>query len=1043
MPPAQYPTPKLEINFEDDPSPGFYDIVQAWTPLAYWRLDESAGTNANDSGSGNYDGTYTGGVTLNQSGVLADGNASASFDGTDDWVSVAYASAFQNLYVGTGKAWTVAAWIYPTAARDTEGQYAGIIRYTRSTGNVPFSLNYGRNDASFAAASCVWCGYFRNDVVGGTWFSVADPTPVRLNEWQHYVAVAQIGDSGYAELILYRNGMRVAGPAAQASGGGAGDASQLTRIGDRGTGTGNYFPGRIDEVVLFDRALTEIEVAKLHASSFSTLTKTASFVSLPPVAGSLSRILAFSTRRGRQDATARVEAGEAIVVLDNRDDLLSPDPLANLVSNPSFEEDVTSFWKGLLNPTLTRSTVRAQAGSASCQVTSSSAGDTGLTSGSNQGLTCGLRPGRTYTFSAYVYVPTGEGITSGEVFIRITDEVSGSGQTTTGPTPLGALDSWQRISVTRTIRPDADEAYIEIGWNAGAANEDMWIDACMLEESSSASTYADGEQADCRWNAQRHLSPTHRKQTGSYRNIVPMRTARLSCDYDAGGGSVNYKLIEGPITSVRYRYPDHGSHATVELSITDGMAALASEDLAGFARPKENTATRVAAVLKAGGVPAAKVSVDGSSCDSRDLAAISAGALTGTTPLEYLRKIEETEGGLFYIKGDGTRFYHGRNYRLVRNREEVAITDASVIGAAPVPYVDTAIAYDEQNVTNASRITNLASDWVGSVVKPDSMRRYWARSGSGESRFAEPVAVYQPRSEAIPRLEPVVLAPAINPSVLWPLVLGLEISDLIRVDRTVTRNVLRDYLQWVEGIEHNAVPGDWRTLLHTSSEIVTGAPAVTIVASGISTPVKVNGGSSSFEGGGHAAFSIPSALYRAGHLYCLTVLSFRNTTPVPSTPTTSTPTMTQIRTDSNISGSNHDRYTSFWHVPTSDLTSALSINTSGDLPFTIRWCLFEIAYGFNTSSPIGATNFATGSGTSGSVDVGTLASVYSRVLTHVRNTGGGTASWGRFFEIHEETGASFGYAAAYGPEGTDVATVTYGAGEGWMQQSFEVKAQVR
>lgn len=45
--------------------------VLADSPLAFWQMQEPSGTNAADSSGNGRDGTYTGGITLNQASLLA------------------------------------------------------------------------------------------------------------------------------------------------------------------------------------------------------------------------------------------------------------------------------------------------------------------------------------------------------------------------------------------------------------------------------------------------------------------------------------------------------------------------------------------------------------------------------------------------------------------------------------------------------------------------------------------------------------------------------------------------------------------------------------------------------------------------------------------------------------------------------------------------------------------------------------------------------------------------------------------------------------
>src|SRR6185369_10428119 len=73
---------------------GYATAVLADGPVSYWRLGEAAGTVAADS-AGSRAGTYTGGVTLGQSGALADLSRSLRLDGSTGYVQIANAAALQ------------------------------------------------------------------------------------------------------------------------------------------------------------------------------------------------------------------------------------------------------------------------------------------------------------------------------------------------------------------------------------------------------------------------------------------------------------------------------------------------------------------------------------------------------------------------------------------------------------------------------------------------------------------------------------------------------------------------------------------------------------------------------------------------------------------------------------------------------------------------------------------------------------------------------------------------------------------------------------
>lgn len=62
--------------------PAYADAVQALQPIAYWRMGEATGTVASDSAN-DFDGTYTGGFTLAEPGLIAgDPDTAARMGGT-------------------------------------------------------------------------------------------------------------------------------------------------------------------------------------------------------------------------------------------------------------------------------------------------------------------------------------------------------------------------------------------------------------------------------------------------------------------------------------------------------------------------------------------------------------------------------------------------------------------------------------------------------------------------------------------------------------------------------------------------------------------------------------------------------------------------------------------------------------------------------------------------------------------------------------------------------------------------------------------------
>jgi hypothetical protein len=94
--------------------------------------------------------------------------------------------------------------------------------------------------------------------VNGGWKAAESPVGVAQGAWTHL-----IGTYDGANITLYVNGTQVAQTAA--SGTMTNTGSQTTGIGARASLDGNWFPGLIDDVRIYDRPLTPVEIAVLAA----------------------------------------------------------------------------------------------------------------------------------------------------------------------------------------------------------------------------------------------------------------------------------------------------------------------------------------------------------------------------------------------------------------------------------------------------------------------------------------------------------------------------------------------------------------------------------------------------------------------------------------------------------------------------------------------------------------------------------------------------------------------------------------------------------
>lgn len=206
----------------------------------HWKLDESSGTTAIDSGTAKLDGTHTNGVTINQAGPYP-GAVAAQFDGSDDKVDIPDADT------DFSGGFSIALWVNPSASPGTGEGYAF------------FDMSNG------AGVDQIWFGlfdsvglqlYLTDTDDGSTLKTIEDNTSFDVGKWVH--CVVTVDSDGFA--TLYRNGQITK------SGFYTSLPTNITRT-QNSIGTSTFddpFPGSLDDVRLYRYALTQKEVAELY-----------------------------------------------------------------------------------------------------------------------------------------------------------------------------------------------------------------------------------------------------------------------------------------------------------------------------------------------------------------------------------------------------------------------------------------------------------------------------------------------------------------------------------------------------------------------------------------------------------------------------------------------------------------------------------------------------------------------------------------------------------------------------------------------------------
>ncbi len=104
-----------------------------------------------------------------------------------------------------------------------------------------------------------------------------------------------------------------------------------------------------------------------------------------------------------------------------------------------------------------------------------------LTDNANTTDMHGYIAGNTYTWTVWVYIPSTGGVALNELFLYMRDYVSGAWLGTIGAYPT-VLDTWQKISVTRTIRAGATGVNFRLNVKQEAEDtEYFYVDDIELE----------------------------------------------------------------------------------------------------------------------------------------------------------------------------------------------------------------------------------------------------------------------------------------------------------------------------------------------------------------------------------------------------------------------------------------------------------------------------------------------------------------------------------------------------------------------------------
>ena len=224
--------------------------------IAYYSFNG----NANDNSGNSYNGSVNGAVlTTDRNGST---NSAYYFDGIDDFIEIPTSLELDDQYGG----FTISLWYLLDTISNYSGGLIELQDGFRSSSNysldeISIKSNYGKVSSRLTRS-------YRNGNRSGSSSSGSNQTLALNNQWVNIVAVF---NTDYRNVTLYSNGYKISpgnsgsNTFTSLSGGSAG--SRLIGATVDALYSPQFWKGKIDEVIIWNRALDCSEVASVYAGS--------------------------------------------------------------------------------------------------------------------------------------------------------------------------------------------------------------------------------------------------------------------------------------------------------------------------------------------------------------------------------------------------------------------------------------------------------------------------------------------------------------------------------------------------------------------------------------------------------------------------------------------------------------------------------------------------------------------------------------------------------------------------------------------------------
>ncbi|MGE0731221.1 MAG: LamG domain-containing protein [Acidimicrobiia bacterium] len=245
--------PSTAVTPSTDAAMTYRGVVLASGPVAYWPLDDTTPTTAAEVGPGGFTATYAGTVVVGEPPAVDGGGTAVAFDGSGGHLYVGDASGPAARALALSPSLTVELWFRPAAVPPgTVGQLARWRWYGWGLQVVD-----GRLSGSLWLPGPTPVALAGPALAEGVWHHVVltkDDSTARL--YVDGVPAAEVPATGPVHYVALD-------PAQDCCGSGGGVA--FGRDGDVSTDAAHFLTGGLDEVAVYDRALSADEVAA-HAA---------------------------------------------------------------------------------------------------------------------------------------------------------------------------------------------------------------------------------------------------------------------------------------------------------------------------------------------------------------------------------------------------------------------------------------------------------------------------------------------------------------------------------------------------------------------------------------------------------------------------------------------------------------------------------------------------------------------------------------------------------------------------------------------------------